>query len=99
MCETQPGRWNQPASAEHVEAAAAESTMLERRLCELEHGIVTPDELHERMLAMCAMCQEIVGDVESGRPNPQLYERLRFRIDRLRQVGAKDQAPIGTKSP
>ena len=89
MCETSPGRWNQPAPAEHPEAAVAECAALERRLQELDRGLVTPERLYACKLAMCAMCQEIVRDVEQGRPNPQVGERIRFRIARLRDVAGR----------
>ena len=82
MCETVPGRWNEPASAEHVEQAAA----LQKRVDELSRGELGVERLHARMLAMCAMCQAIVYDLQREGELDELIARIRFHVERLRAL-------------
>ncbi|WP_437306443.1 hypothetical protein [Sorangium sp. So ce388] len=87
MCETTPGRWNDPAIAVDPGQAYAEMEALVRRLVELKNGRTTPEELQSHMLQMCAMCQEIVMDVGEGVSREEIVSRIEFRITRLYQLG------------
>jgi hypothetical protein len=97
MCETVPGRWNEPASAEHVEQAPAEAAALQKRMDELSRGELEVERLHARMLAMCAMCQAIVYDLQHQDELNELMDRIRFHIERLRAI--EQSAPSPTELP
>lgn len=58
-------------------------------MAELERGEVTLGALHQRLLSMCAMCQELLIDLDEPSLQPELVDRLRYRIGLLRrQVAA-----------
>lgn len=71
---------------DHEDAATIRAKIagLEERLGDLQDGIVTPREMKDRSLWMCAVCQAIMGDVPGAKLD-ELDRRIRDEIGRLGQ--------------
>lgn len=83
LCGSLPGRWNEPAAAKHPGEARLQMEALRRRCVELERGEVQLGALREQLLDMCAMCQEVIMDLDRDEQAPELIERITYLVHRL----------------
>lgn len=89
LCGAPPARWNEPASAEHPEAASAQADALESARERIERGELDVATLHHEMLRMCAMCQEIVLDADRPEMTREVLGRIRFHVGALRRLAGE----------
>jgi hypothetical protein len=85
LCGVTPARWNEPGTARQPSAMGFQLRVLEERVAELERGDVTLGGLRRKLLSMCAMCQELMLDLDRPELEPELVERLKYRIELLRR--------------
>lgn len=85
LCGVTPACWNEPGTARYPGLASLQLSGLEERVAELERGDATLEALRRELLSMCAMCQELLLDLDRPDLQPELVDRLRYRIDLLRR--------------
>jgi hypothetical protein len=80
--------------ARHPNVTPLQLNGLIERVTELERGETTLEVLRRDLLSMCAMCQELMLDLDQPGAQPELIDRLEYRIDLLRRL--VDEAQTGT---